>query len=83
MDPLTILGAVSGAIKLLDSSIKVSSHTYLAIKALKNVTADVRTLKTSKPLPCSPVNVVKLVNFNTYRNRGGGATDERASDMCC
>ncbi|KAK1763399.1 hypothetical protein QBC33DRAFT_550042 [Phialemonium atrogriseum] len=45
MDPLTVLGALSGAVQLLDASIKVSSRAYSLISSLKHVKEDMRQLQ--------------------------------------
>lgn len=47
MDPLTVLGALSGAVQLLDASIKVSSKAYSLISSLKHVKEDMRQLQKS------------------------------------
>jgi hypothetical protein len=47
MDPVTVLGAVSGAVQLLDAAIKTSRSAYGFFKALKNANDDVRLLRRS------------------------------------
>jgi len=45
MDPLTGLGALSGAAQLLDASIKFSHSAYRFLDSLKHATEDIRLLR--------------------------------------
>jgi len=64
MDPITVLGAVSGSVQLLDTAIRISRTAYDFFKSLKHAKKDVRLLQ-----GCThhiPIKVVRFAVLTDY-----------------